>query len=156
MNIDEIIEESNINQCAFCGKCSGDCPAGKRSRLRIRNIIHDLYMGKDVLDKEELWFCTTCYTCFERCPKGVNMVDAIINLRNITVRKGKYPKIHEIAISSIYDTGSGLPLSDDIIKIRTVIGLEKEPFDVATNEEDFQKFKELVEDLPLLSLIGGD
>lgn len=83
-------------------------------------------------------------------------MDAILNLRNIAVRKGNYPKIHEMAISGIYDTGSGLPLSDDIIKIRTVIGLEKLPFDVATSKEDFEKFKKLVEDLKLLSLVGGD
>lgn len=122
----------------------------------MRNIIHDLYMGKDVIDKEELWFCTTCYTCVERCPKGVNTVDAIISLRNLAARKKRYPKIHEIAISSIYDTGSGLPLSDDAIKIRTVIGLEKLPFDIASDKEVFQKFKKLVEDLPILSLLGED
>ena len=156
MKINEIIEESNITQCVFCGKCSGSCPVGKKSRLRVRNLIHDLYMGKDVLYREELWFCTTCYTCVERCPKGVNTVDAILNLRNIAVRLKKYPKIHEMAINSIYDTGSGLPLSDDAIKIRTVIGLEKLPFDVSTNEKDFLKFKELIKDLQLLSFLEED
>lgn len=46
MEIDEIVEESGIVQCAFCGKCSCGCPVGKRSRLRVRNLIHDIYMGK--------------------------------------------------------------------------------------------------------------
>lgn len=69
------------------------------------------------------------------------------------MREGVYPQVHEVAIKNIHDTGSALPLTDDIRKIRSVMGLSKESLDVSTDEEGFKIFKALAEDLPILSLI---
>ncbi|MDY6931889.1 MAG: 4Fe-4S dicluster domain-containing protein [Halobacteriota archaeon] len=150
----EFLEDTKIIKCVQCGKCSASCPAGRNSRLLTRKIIMEAKSGMDVIGREELWYCTTCFLCFERCPKGVNTVDAIIELRNRAVLEGKFPEIHVGAIEGIYDTGSGLPLSPDGIRDRSMLGLEKEPEDIARNEEDFKNFQKLIKELGLLEKVG--
>jgi heterodisulfide reductase subunit C len=151
--IEDFLKTTKITRCIQCGKCTASCPAGRHSRLLTRELIYQARLGIDVLGKDELWFCTTCYVCYERCPKGVNTVEAIMELRNRAVREKKYPAIHEVAIKNIHDAGSAFPLMDDVRKMRSMIGLEKDSFGVSTDEEYFKKFRELVEDLPILSLV---
>lgn len=150
----EFLEITKISKCVQCGKCSASCPAGRNSRLLTRKLIMQALCGIDVLEKEELWYCTTCFLCFERCPKGVNTVDAIIELRNRAVLEGKFPEVHVVAIEGIYDTGSGLPLSPDGIRDRSMLGLDKEPLDVSTDENNFKNFRKLVRELGLLEKVG--
>ena len=150
----KFLEDTKIVKCVQCGKCSASCPAGRNSRLLTRKIIMEAKSGIDVIGREELWFCTTCFVCFERCPKDVNTVDAIIELRNRAVMEGKFPEVHVGAIEGIYDTGSGLPLSPDGIRDRSMLGLEKEPEDIARNESDFKDFQKLIKELGLLEKVG--
>ncbi|MDY6866154.1 MAG: 4Fe-4S dicluster domain-containing protein [Halobacteriota archaeon] len=150
----EFLEDTKIIKCVQCGKCSASCPSGRNSRLLTRKIIMEAKSGIDVISREELWYCTTCFVCFERCPKGVNTVDAIIELRNRAVLEGKFPEVHVGAIEGIYDTGSGLPLSPDGIRDRSMLGLDKEPEDIARNEEDFKNFQKLIKELGLLEKVG--
>lgn len=153
MNYDKIVKESNILLCMQCGKCTGSCPTGRKSRIRTRQLILMLKEDIDVLEKEELWFCTTCYTCMERCPKGVNTTDAIVKLRNLAVRKGNYPKRHAIAVKSIYDTGNAFPLSPEVAKIRTMLGLSK-PMDLTTDELEREKLKKVLDNLKFVCLVA--
>ena len=149
-----IIDNSKIKRCIQCGRCTGSCPAGRNIRFLTRRLIYEAKMGMDVLSKDELWFCTTCFLCYERCPKGVNITDAIIKIRNIAAREGKHPAVHLGAIDTIHSAGSAFPLSDDVRNFRAVIGLEKESPSVSNpdfnkNEAYFDKFRKLFEDLPI-------
>ncbi|MHC1604829.1 MAG: 4Fe-4S dicluster domain-containing protein [Candidatus Methanofastidiosia archaeon] len=154
-NFHKILDESNILKCVQCGKCTGGCPAGRQSRIRIRELIHLAHEGEDIKDAPELWLCTTCYTCQERCPKGVDTTEAVISLRNRAIRKGdhNFPEIHMTAITSLRDQADGFPLSPDVESIRSVIGLPKHPFDLAHDEEGLKKFQELMDDLGILDLV---
>ena len=150
----QFLEDTKIIKCVQCGKCSASCPSGRNSRLLTRKIIMEAKSGMDVINREELWFCTTCFSCYERCPKGVNTVGAIIELRNRAVLEGKFPEVHVGAIEGIYDTGSGLPLSPDGIRDRSMLGLDKEPLDIATDENNFKNFQKLIRELGLLEKVG--
>lgn len=153
--VEEAARASDVDKCIQCGKCTAGCPSGRQSRLRTRTLVQMAYQGQDVTGLRELWDCTTCYNCAERCPKGVNTVDAIIALRNLAVRIGNYPKIHLNAIENLYNTGNGFPLSPEVAKIRSVIGLDKEPFDVSTDSEELSKVKKLMDATGFLKLVKG-
>lgn len=120
--------------------------------MRIRDMIYRAYEGEDILHLEELWFCTTCYTCTERCPKGVNTVDAVLEFRNEAFKREKYPKIHKTAIKNLYDTGTVFPLSPDTVKYRIMLGLRKEPLDVSASKEELEAFRKLIEKYKIFSL----
>ncbi|MBU7045808.1 MAG: 4Fe-4S dicluster domain-containing protein [Theionarchaea archaeon] len=153
--IEKAAVASDVDKCIQCGKCTAGCPSGRQSRLRTRALVQMAYLGYDVLDLSELWDCTTCYNCAERCPKGVNTVDAIIALRNLAVRKGNFPKIHINAIDNLYKTGNGFPLSPEVAKIRSIIGLNKEPYDVSSDCEELAKVQKLMDITGFLQLVRG-
>lgn len=146
--------DSNVEKCVQCGKCTAGCPSGRQSRLRTRELVQKAYQGEDVTGLPELWDCTTCYNCAERCPKGVDTVDAIIKLRNLAVKKGNFPQVHLSAIENLYNTGNGFPLSEEVAKIRVIMGLDKEPFDVSTSPEELEKVKKLMDKTKFLELVG--
>ncbi len=153
--IEKAARDSDVKKCVQCGKCTAGCPSGRQSRLRTRVLVQMAYQGKDVTGMRELWDCTTCYNCAERCPKGVNTVDAIIRLRNLAVRRGNYPKVHLNAIENLYNTGNGFPLSPEVAKIRSIIGLAKEPCDVSTDAEELLKVKKLMDITGFLEIVRG-
>ena len=153
--IEKAAIESNVDKCVQCGKCTAGCPSGRQSRLRTRELVQMAYQGKDVVGMKELWSCTTCYNCAERCPKGVDTVDAIIRLRNLAVRRGNYPAVHLTAIENLYNTGNGFPLSPEVAKIRTIIGLAKEPYDVSTDGKELLKVQKLLDLTGFLTLVKG-
>ncbi len=152
--VEEAAQMSDLDKCVQCGKCTAGCPAGRQSRLRIRALIQMAYEGRDVTDLKELWDCTTCYNCAERCPKGVNTVDAVILLRNLAVRRGNFPRLHVNAIENLYRTGNGFPLSLEVAKIRSVIGLDK-PHDVSTDAEELSKLQKLIDILKFREMVQG-
>jgi len=110
-------------------------------------------LGMDIYKTEELWDCTTCFTCQERCPKDVKITDIIIELRNMAVKNSFYPTMAEvpkIIIQNLYSTGNGQPLSPEVSKMRSIIGLSKEPLDASTNKDTLKKFQKLLDGLPLM------
>ncbi|MBU7033441.1 MAG: 4Fe-4S dicluster domain-containing protein [Theionarchaea archaeon] len=151
--VEQAALDSDVEKCVQCGKCTAGCPSGRQSRLRTRMLVQLAYQGRDVTDMKELWDCTTCYNCAERCPKGVNTVDAVIALRNLAVRKGNFPRVHLSAIENLYNTGNGFPLSPEVSQIRAIIGLPKEPYDVSTDPEELDKVRKLMDITGLLDIV---
>jgi len=154
--INDLLKVGNAYACIQCGRCTGSCPSGRECGLSNRKIIHLAKMGENVYELPELWDCTTCFTCQERCPKDVKTTDLIIEIRNIAVEEGFFPSMAEvpkIIINNLYSTGNGQPLSPEIIKIRSIIGLDKEPNDVGRNRKDLDDFQKLLDILPLMG--GG-
>jgi len=151
--MDDIIREGNAYACIQCGRCTGSCPSGRECGLRTRKIIHMAHVGIDVFKTEELWDCTTCFTCQERCPKEVKITDIIIELRNLAVKNSYYPSmadVPKIIIQNLYRTGNGQPLSPEVSKLRSIIGLDKEPNDIAKDKEALADFQKLLDGLPLM------
>ena len=82
--INRLVEKSLV-KCMDCGTCSSGCPSGRRTAMRIRQLVRLARLGyKPMLSMVDLWMCTTCYRCFDRCPRKVNITDAIIFIRNKT------------------------------------------------------------------------
>ena len=120
-----------IRSCINCGTCSGSCPSGRRTALHTRSLIRRALIGdKSIFNDINLWFCSTCYTCYERCPRNLPITDIIIKLRNIAVEQGNILDSHYELSKSFYETGHGVP----------IVGIEN------------QRWRELRESLSLPSL----
>ncbi len=78
---------------------------------------------KDVSGELELWMCTTCYNCMERCPRGIRITDEILRLRSEAVRKGKILPAHRNVCRYLAETGHAIPLDDVHGALREKIGL---------------------------------
>jgi heterodisulfide reductase subunit C len=151
-DLSEALKEFDLAKCVQCGKCTASCTSGRDSNLRTRKLVFLVKSGKDVSMDKDLWACTTCYACQERCPKGVKVTDAIIRIRNAAARSGNRPSIHLTAIRSLLDSSDGFPITPDVSKIRSMIGLPIAPFDVAHDESEKERFRKLVSSLAISGL----
>ena len=116
------MKNTDIYTCLQCGTCTGSCPSGKHTGMNVRRIIKDS-LKKDISDLPDLWMCTTCFNCQERCPRGIKVTDAIFSLRAEAVKKGRILPAHRIVCKFLIETGHSVPIDDIHIAIREKIGL---------------------------------
>ena len=116
------MKKSETLTCFQCGTCTGSCPSGRYTSLNVRRIIKDS-LKRDISDEPELWMCTTCYNCQERCPRGIKITDAILTLRSEAVKKGKVFAAHRVVCRFLIETGHAVPIDDLHLSIREKIGL---------------------------------
>jgi len=76
-----------------------------------------------ISSESEIWDCTNCYTCSERCPQDVRPIDVIIALKNICVREGKAPPFVGKVYDSVLISGITTKMSSLIEKRREEFGL---------------------------------
>jgi Fe-S oxidoreductase len=85
-----------------------------KTKLNPRNLIYRLLIAGDgfnIEGREELWDCTTCSTCYSRCPKQVNPMEAIIAMRSAFVEKGRVHPNVKTALESTFRQGNPLKMS---------------------------------------------
>lgn len=118
-----------IAVCVQCGTCTASCPSSRRTAFRTRQIMRKALMGmrKEVLGDPDLWLCTTCYTCLERCPRGVDPTDVILILRRMAVKEGYMLDKHKNVASLVLAHGHAVPINDATKKIRGALGLSELP-----------------------------
>lgn len=145
-----------LNLCFQCGTCTGSCPSGRQTAFRVRKVIRMAQLGlkEDVLNSEDMWMCTTCYTCYERCPRGVQIVDIIMVLRNMGVKAGNMADAHKRVAGFLIKTGHMVPLTDDFKKLRVKFGLDEKPKTTLTDEKALGDVKKLCEITKFDKLIG--
>jgi len=98
------------------------------------------------IEDDDLWQCTTCYTCVEWCPRNVEVVDVITALRNIAVANGKMHENHKKVAQSLMKIGHTVDNNDKIRELREELGLPENPPTVISNEKakaDLDKILEL-------------
>lgn len=90
--------------CAECGRCDRVCPSvASGSSLSPKILMHQvkeavrmsdggqdgLRLLGDIVKPEEVWACTTCYACMERCPVFNEHVPLLIEMRRHLVLQGQ-------------------------------------------------------------------
>jgi len=57
----------------------------------MRKIVRQATFGLTEIENENIWRCTTCGTCPQRCPRGVNQIELGVSLRRIATEYGVFP-----------------------------------------------------------------
>jgi heterodisulfide reductase subunit C len=91
--LDEILATrggERVLQCYQCGTCSGSCPVLAEMDYGPRRIMHMISMGQEeeVLSSPDIWYCVSCYSCANRCPRDIEVTDVMATLRSTAVKKG--------------------------------------------------------------------
>ena len=108
MKTEPMTEQLELFGCIQCGKCTGGCPVARKTVLNIRRLIYHMLVEPeiDVNTHPELWDCTSCFTCVERCPKDVRPAELIISLRGQLVESGRIPETIGAALMGIFRQGN--------------------------------------------------
>jgi len=110
----EFAREHSLFACIQCGKCTGGCPVSLKTALNIRDLIYRLLVSSNGFELdgfEELWDCTTCNTCTDRCPKEVDPMEVMVGLRSVVVEGGRIPNTVKVALQSVFTQGNPLTFS---------------------------------------------
>ena len=150
----DIERRSNIWQCIQCGTCTASCESGRWTALKTRSILRKVVLGDlSVLEDPDIWLCTTCYQCYERCPRDVRPTDVIMELRNYATKRGNISPNHRAVVGYLMKFGHAVPINDETRKRRVELGLEELPptlfkYKEEGDDKDLKKFEEHLFDLP--------
>jgi len=122
MKIDELetLRELHFNECMQCGMCTGACPLSLKSKINPRKLMLETsrmtsplttYPPINILEKSEIWDCTTCSTCSNRCPREVKPMDVLIGLRSLLVEQGRVPHTLMEVLEAVLKYGNPWGLS---------------------------------------------
>ena len=90
----DLIKETggeSFKYCFQCGLCDTVCPWNRVRAFSIRKIIRQATFGLTEIENEEIWRCTTCGRCPQRCPRGVNQIEVGVSARRIATEFGVFP-----------------------------------------------------------------
>ena len=117
------------HMCFQCGTCTGGCPSAPRSTYRIREFMRRGVLGleEEALTDPDLWLCTTCYSCTDRCPRDLAPTDVIMAMRNAAFKRDIIPVNFLKTVTAIYSSGHGVPNNDVNRAAREKLGLTRDP-----------------------------
>ena len=90
--------------CAECGRCDRVCPSvgsgyALSPKVLMRQVKEAVRMSDghekavrllgDMVKPQEIWACTTCYACMERCPVFNEHLPVLIEMRRHLVSQGQ-------------------------------------------------------------------
>ena len=119
-----------VKACYQCGTCAGSCPVFRvQPKFNPRRIMEQILLGQfnKILDEQQIWYCSMCYTCSVRCPQEIDVGHIIAELRNISVEQGKATEGIVAELNAIKDTGGTAAISQSVIRKREKLGLQELP-----------------------------
>ena len=157
--INRIIEAGaeHLKACIQCGTCTASCPSGRRTAYRTRQIIRSALLGlkDELLNDPNIWLCTTCYTCYERCPRKIETVNSIIEIRNMAVEAGHMLAPHKATSQKLIEFGHAVPIDDPKWgALRKSLGLPEKPPTVASSDDALKQVQKIIKLTNFDKLIG--
>jgi len=91
--LDEIKEAGGdaFKLCFQCGLCDVVCPWNRVRQFSMRKIIREATFGLTEIEGEDIWRCTTCGRCPDRCPRGVKQIELGVSLRRVATEYEVFP-----------------------------------------------------------------
>ncbi|MDR3568491.1 MAG: (Fe-S)-binding protein [Syntrophobacteraceae bacterium] len=116
----EIIEVIKANggdafkYCYQCGICDTVCPWNRVRNFSMRKIVRQATFGLTDIETEDIWRCTTCGRCPQRCPRGVKQIESGVALRRIATEYGVFPSaVKSVRAIGASLVGEGNPLNEE-------------------------------------------
>ena len=109
---DNGINGSSSLSCFQCGTCNAVCPyplvITGNNRLSARRMLHEAQLGLIDFETEKIWLCVTCGACVEQCPRGIEIIDFMRDLRRVEVGMGvgKIPDSLRRVMTNIASVGN--------------------------------------------------
>ncbi|MBN2402945.1 MAG: (Fe-S)-binding protein [Spirochaetes bacterium] len=103
-----------FKRCFQCGLCDAVCPWNRVRQFSMRKLVREATFGLTEIESEEIWRCTTCGRCVQRCPRDVRQIDDMVALRRIATENRVFPtpvKPVTAITASLY--GDGNPLKGE-------------------------------------------
>jgi len=114
--VDSIKEKGGeaFKYCYQCGLCDTVCPWNRVRTFSMRKLIRQATFGLTEIENEEMWRCTTCGRCPQRCPRGVGIIEVGMAARRMATEFGVFPNsVRPVRGISASLTSEGNPLNGE-------------------------------------------
>jgi Fe-S oxidoreductase len=115
----EIVDEIKASggdafkRCFQCGLCDTVCPWNRVRNFSMRKIVREATFGLTEIESDDIWRCTTCGRCPQRCPRDVRQIDSGVALRRIATEYQVFPpSVTPVRTARGSLVGEGNPLSE--------------------------------------------
>jgi Fe-S oxidoreductase len=102
-----------LKKCYQCGTCTGTCPWTPITHFNIRMLVRFSQIGLEGVE-DNMWSCSTCKFCVDRCPRGVEIIDLVRAIRSVYSAGGMLPQSLRAFVGSM--SARGNPWSGDEAK----------------------------------------
>jgi Fe-S oxidoreductase len=116
----EIVDEIKASggdafkRCFQCGLCDTVCPWNRVTNFSMRKIVREATFGLTDIETDDIWRCTTCGRCPQRCPRDVQQIDSGIALRRLATAYQVFPpSVTPVRTVRGSLVGEGNPLSEE-------------------------------------------
>ena len=82
---------------------------------------------KFVLEDPDIWLCSTCFNCYEHCPRTIPVTEIILSLRRMAVTQGHLPDPLKGVIHNLMQKGHTVPIDPKWSQLRARLDLEPMP-----------------------------
>ena len=86
-----ILEMSGVNpkKCMKCGKCTASCPSYAEMDYHPHQFVSMVENGKIelLMASDAMYKCLGCFSCIDRCPRGVQPAKLIEAARQLAIRE---------------------------------------------------------------------
>jgi len=102
-----------FKRCYQCGLCDVVCPWNRVRTFSMRKIVREATFGMTDIESDDIWRCTTCGSCPQKCPRDVRQIESGVSLRRIATEYGVFPaSANPVRAISASLTGEGNPLNE--------------------------------------------
>ena len=79
-----------VQACIQCGTCTASCPNEFAMDATPRRLWRMVLMDRQdaVFSSRTFTFCSSCYYCTLRCPRGLPLTEAMAALKRLAARRG--------------------------------------------------------------------
>jgi heterodisulfide reductase subunit C len=119
-----------ISVCLQCGTCTASCPINRfNETYNPRVILRAIFLGlkEKVFSNNIIWLCASCYSCTERCPRGVRPTEIIRVIRNLAVAEGQVHPFYKLQAEAISQFGRIFQADEFTDELRESVGLPSLP-----------------------------
>ncbi|MFQ6015291.1 MAG: 4Fe-4S dicluster domain-containing protein [Anaerolineae bacterium] len=115
-------------KCFNCGMCVGGCPVAYVENYNPVTNLYDACYNNWI--NPNVWWCATCYTCQDRCPHDVHMVEIIFLLQRLYVEIHGIPDFIRPLVHLVEETGYMAKITASLNQRRARLGLPSLSLDI--------------------------
>jgi len=99
----------SLAACMQCGACAGVCPMTGLHGFNVRRLAKRAYMGwAERSLREDVWLCLLCARCYEECPRGIDLPEVMVELRQEAVERRLAPWVVDLSRRNLLRRGNPL------------------------------------------------
>lgn len=102
-----ILEMSGVDpkKCMKCGKCTASCPSYGEMDYHPHEYVYMVEKGRieALLSSDAMYKCLGCFSCIDRCPRGVQPAKLIEAVRQLAVREKEGNRLSPNDIPAVLD-----------------------------------------------------